>query len=56
MIGAPTRQLPGGDLVPFGASSTQWDEIVPVFEGVTAPQTDRISRPGRPAVLAARAA
>jgi hypothetical protein len=50
MIGAPARQSPGGDLVPFGASSTQRDEVVPVFEAFAAIDIDHISRHGRPAV------
>jgi hypothetical protein len=48
MIGAPARQFPGGDLVPFGASSTQRDEIVPVFATLAAARTDHVFRHGHP--------
>jgi hypothetical protein len=54
VIGVSARQLPGGDLVPQGTSSTQRDEIVPVFETLGRPATGRISRHGRSAAIAAR--
>jgi hypothetical protein len=51
MIGAPACQLPGVDLVPFGASSTERGEILPNVEALPALDTDRISRPGCPTVF-----
>jgi hypothetical protein len=48
VIGAPARQVPGDDLVPFGASSTQRDEVVPVFETLAASDTGHASRHGPP--------
>jgi hypothetical protein len=55
MIGTPARQLPGGDLVPFGASSTQRGEVVPVLEAQATFRTDqdfRLHRPPTPCAWA----
>jgi hypothetical protein len=50
MIGAPARQSPGGDLVPFCASSTQRDEVAFVFATIGILDIDHLSGHGRPVV------